>query len=324
MLDFTDIRRDKAGNINIILLVSQFVSLTLTCDWNVSVNAGTGTEFLTYVLNLPKEYFTSCIVEGLKDLQRVVRIQTKEDIWHILIKRHHLWLGCRPYNLWSYRSFRILSAAQLARALGRRPVTSWGNLLIITKSTGSPRLNILRVTQDPVRVLRNVCQTEFGKKTKQNIGTINILAESTYLTFSLLSGKYCFSHPGYLCCMSTNLRCNIPSRVANANHYHPLFFEGICIFVFHAVKAPARKYFMSWRDGRKWHKSRQDKQITILWGSIPGKSDRGIVGLTYGPEQTSTASKMCLSSSPSLFIVTTSHWPDTEKSGLCVTLFTLV
>lgn len=55
--------------------------------------------------------------------------------------------------------------------------------------------------------------------------------------------------------MSTNLWCNIPSRVANANHYHPLFFEGICIFVFHAVKAPARKCFMSWRDGRQWHKS---------------------------------------------------------------------
>lgn len=35
MLDFTDIGRDKAGNINIILLVSQFVSLSLTLDWNV-------------------------------------------------------------------------------------------------------------------------------------------------------------------------------------------------------------------------------------------------------------------------------------------------
>lgn len=32
MLDFTDIGRDKAGNINIMLMVSQFVSLTLTLD----------------------------------------------------------------------------------------------------------------------------------------------------------------------------------------------------------------------------------------------------------------------------------------------------
>lgn len=189
MLEFTDIGRDTTGNINIILLVCQFVSLTLTLDWNVSVNAGTDTEFPTYVLNLTKELFAICIAEDLKDLQRVVRMQTKEDVWHVLIKRHHLWLGCRPYNLWSYRSFRILSAAQLARALGRRPVTSWGNLLTITKSKGSPWLNILRITQDPLRVLRNVCQTEFGKKTKQNIGTINIWAESTYLMFSLFSGK---------------------------------------------------------------------------------------------------------------------------------------
>lgn len=189
MLDFTDIGRDKAGNIIIILLVSQFVGLTLTLDWNVSVNAGTDTEFLTYVLTLPKEFFASCIAEDLKDLQWVVRIETKEDVWHFLIKRHHLWLGCRPYNLWSYRSFRILSAAQLARALGRKPLTNWENLPIITKSTGSPWLNILRITQDPLRVLRNVCQTEFGKKTKQNIGNINILAESTYLTFSVFSGK---------------------------------------------------------------------------------------------------------------------------------------
>lgn len=155
----------------------------------MQVNARTDTKFLTYVLNLPKEFFAICIAEDVKDLQRVVRIQTKEDVWHILIKRHHLWLGCRPYNLWSYCSFRILSTFQLARALGRRPLTRWENLLIITKSTGSPWLNILRITQDPLRVLRNVCQTEFGKKTKQNIGTINIWAESTYLTFSLFSGK---------------------------------------------------------------------------------------------------------------------------------------
>lgn len=64
----------------------------------------------------------------------------------------------------------------------------------------------------------------------------------------------------------------------------------------------------------------------LKWATLsqPGKSDRGSDGKTYWPEQTSTASKMCLSSIPSLSTVTTSHWPEAEKSRLCVTALTLV
>lgn len=47
---------------------------------------------------------------------------------------------------------------------------------------------------------------------------------------------------------SANLHSNITSRIANADHHHPFSCEGICIFIFPAVKTPARKGFMPWRN----------------------------------------------------------------------------
>lgn len=133
--------------------------------------------------------------------------------------------------------------------------------------------------------------------------------------------------PAYLRCMSANLWCNIPSGVADADHHHPLPSQGRPIFVIPAVNARASKCIMSWR---------RKHDVYVLWRPVgqseqhycsvtePGKSDRGSDGRTYWPEHTSTASKTCLSSRPSLSMVTTSHWPEAEKSGLCTTLFTLV
>lgn len=52
--------------------------------------------------------------------------------------------------------------------------------------------------------------------------------------------------PAYLRCMSANLWCNIPSGVANADHYHPLPSEGGSVFVIPAVNARPSKSIMSW------------------------------------------------------------------------------
>lgn len=57
-----------------------------------------------------------------------------------------------------------------------------------------------------------------------------------------------FLLPSYLLCTSAHLYCNISSRTASANHHHPLSSVGMCIFIFPAVKTPARKCCMSWRD----------------------------------------------------------------------------
>lgn len=129
--------------------------------------------------------------------------------------------------------------------------------------------------------------------------------------------------------MSANLWRNVASGVADADHRHPLPGEGASVFVIPAVNARASECIVSWRGKHDvyvmWKPAGQnliEQRHSSM--SQPGKSDRGSDGRTYWPEHTSTASKMCLSSIPSLSTVTTSHWPEAEKSGLCVTLFTLV
>lgn len=135
--------------------------------------------------------------------------------------------------------------------------------------------------------------------------------------------------PAYLCCMSANLWWNIASGVADADHHHPLPSEGASVFVIPAVNARASKCIMSCRGKHDvdvtWKTADQNwNRQCYRSKSQPGKSDRGSDGNTYWPEHTSTASNMCLSSIPFLSTVTMSHWPEAEKSGLCVTPFTLV
>lgn len=68
----------------------------------------------------------------------------------------YLCLGIRPYSLWSNVWFKLLSAAQLISALGRRGIRVLLNLVVATMSRGRPPLDVLPITQAPVRVLRYV------------------------------------------------------------------------------------------------------------------------------------------------------------------------
>lgn len=86
---------------------------------------------------------------------------------------------------------------------------------------------------------------------------------------------------------SANLHSNITSRIANADHHHPFSCEGICIFIFPAVKTPARKGFMPWRNTDFATVTRKTFFPRMSWFKyyysmisiyLPWKSDNGNVG----------------------------------------------
>lgn len=52
---------------------------------------------------------------------------------------------------------------------------------------------------------------------------------------------WCAALPSHLLCRSANLYCNVSSRIADANHQHPLSSVGVCISILPAVKTPARE-----------------------------------------------------------------------------------
>lgn len=58
----------------------------------------------------------------------------------------------------------------------------------------------------------------------------------------------CAVVPSHLLCRSANLYCNVSSRIADANHQHPLSSVNVCISIFPAVKTPAREGCVSWTE----------------------------------------------------------------------------
>lgn len=73
------------------------------------------------------------------------------------------------------------------------------------------------------------------------------------------------------------------------------------------------------------HKPHLCQRLILMWVSmVPGKSWRGMCGWQWCPMQIITASNVCFSLFPSLFSVSTSHWPEWEKLDLCFTCTTLV
>lgn len=100
----------------------------------------------------------------------------------------------------------------------------------------------------------------------------------------------------YHLCTSADLHGNIASRIADANHQHPLASVSIWISVVPAVKAFSRKFLVSWRDEDdtngnvtfpvwKWLLSHVS-ELTYL-GSPPAvKTDRWIDPNTPEPHRT--------------------------------------
>lgn len=175
----------------------------------------------------------------------------------------HLCLGCRPYNRWSHFWFSDPSMAQLTRFLGRRCMRMLLNLVIDDMSRGRPWKDILLISQAPSRMLRNVCQRECkqwqcNEKLRILCGIAKVyifisdkLVVSTifhHSPVSLTNVNAIFHFLSHLLRRSANLYCDVSSRIADANHHHPLSSESIRIFIFPTVKTLAGKRFMSWRD----------------------------------------------------------------------------
>lgn len=155
---------------------------------------------------------------------------------------NHLCLGFKAYSLWSYFWFSALSVTQFTKARGSSGIMKPLNLVMAVMSRGRPLAAILPITQAPRRVLRNVCKKEI----KKNIWKKKITEDA--IQKSMPSEVFLAPALFDLFCRSTDFYSDVSSRVAEADHHHPLPFVELCILIFPAVQTFARESLLPWRE----------------------------------------------------------------------------